>query len=101
MLGIVRELFVVKKKLFACSEDELGAAINAFQYFVGELHDRLPQEREIFQKSAMNQPTCRSRFPVLVLACTTRARAANLPRQKTLPVRRKILKRDHDPSVLA
>jgi hypothetical protein len=60
MLGIVGELFVVKKKLFACSEDELGAAINALQNSIGELHGRLPQEREISQKSAMYQPTCRS-----------------------------------------
>jgi len=47
MLGIVGELFVVEKYLFARSKDELSAAINALQDSIGELHDRLPREREI------------------------------------------------------
>jgi hypothetical protein len=41
-LRIVFELFIVEKKLLARSEDELGTAINACQYSIGEFHGRLP-----------------------------------------------------------
>jgi hypothetical protein len=40
-LGVVLELFVVKKKLFASGEYEVGAAIHALENFVLEVHLRV------------------------------------------------------------
>ena len=46
-LGVVFEVFIVEKQLFACGENEFGTAIGAFQHSVDEFHGRLPQNREI------------------------------------------------------
>jgi hypothetical protein len=46
VLGVVGELLVVEKQLFAGRKDELGAAVIAFQDSVDKLHDRIPQSRE-------------------------------------------------------
>jgi len=35
----------VEEELFAGGEDKFVAAIDAFQYFVGKFHGRLPQRR--------------------------------------------------------
>jgi hypothetical protein len=64
MLGIILELFVVKKQLFTRGEHEFCAAIVTLQYSVDEFHDRLPQKQGLRSKSAMNLRPCRSRFPV-------------------------------------
>jgi hypothetical protein len=40
--GVVLELFVVEENLFAGRKNELGAAVNALQYTIGEFHGRLP-----------------------------------------------------------
>jgi hypothetical protein len=52
-LGIVLEIFVVEKKLLARGEDEFRAAINALQYFIREIHGRLPRRRDLL-KSAID-----------------------------------------------
>lgn len=52
-LGIVLEIFVVKEELFARSEDEFRAAINALENFIREFHGRLPRSRDL-QKSAID-----------------------------------------------
>jgi hypothetical protein len=41
-LGVVFELFIVEEDLLARSKNELGAAVNARQYSIGEFHGRLP-----------------------------------------------------------
>jgi hypothetical protein len=67
MLGVVLELLIVEEELLACSENKLGAAVNAFQDSIGEFHGRLASQG-IAPKSATAQlGTCRSRFPVLFL----------------------------------
>jgi hypothetical protein len=42
VLGIIFELLVVKKQLFAGCKHKVGAAIAALQHSVDEFHDRLP-----------------------------------------------------------
>lgn len=44
MLGVVLELFVVEKDLFARSENKLGAAVNTLKDSIGEFHGRLPSQ---------------------------------------------------------
>jgi hypothetical protein len=44
MLGVVLELLIVEEELLACSENKLGAAVNAFQDSIGEFHGRLPSQ---------------------------------------------------------
>ena len=41
-LGIVLELFVVEENLLAGRKNELGAAVDALEYSIGEFHGRLP-----------------------------------------------------------
>lgn len=41
-LGVILELLVVEEDLFASREDKIGAAVDTFQYSIGEFHDRLP-----------------------------------------------------------
>jgi hypothetical protein len=41
-LGVVFEVFVVKKHLLAGRENKLGAAVNAFKDSIREFHGRLP-----------------------------------------------------------
>jgi len=73
-LGIVFELFVVKKQLLAGGEDELFPAINAFQNSISEFHGRLPRTQgNVLNRPCQQLPSrslSRSSFP-------TRARAAN------------------------
>jgi hypothetical protein len=64
-LGIVLELFVVKENLLASRENELGAAVDALEYSIGEFHCRLPRNRDIHRNRPMGND-CRSRFPVIV-----------------------------------
>jgi hypothetical protein len=64
MLGIVLELFIVKKQLLTGGEHELCAAIVALQDSVDKFHGRLPQKQGLRSKPAMNLGACRSRFPV-------------------------------------
>ena len=45
MLGVVLELFVVEKQLFAGGEHELRPAIVTLQNSVDKFHGRLPQSR--------------------------------------------------------
>jgi hypothetical protein len=54
MLGVVLELFIVEEELLACSEHKLGAAVDAFQHSIGEIHGRLPSQG-LSPKSAMAQ----------------------------------------------
>jgi hypothetical protein len=44
MLRVILELFIVEEELLACSENKLGAAVNAFQHPIGEFHGRLPSQ---------------------------------------------------------
>ena len=46
MLGVVLELFVVEKQLFAGGEHELRSAIVTLQNSVDKFHGRLPQSRD-------------------------------------------------------
>lgn len=48
-LGIVLELFVVKKQLLASGEDELFPAINTLQDSICEFHGRLPRTQATFR----------------------------------------------------
>jgi hypothetical protein len=49
-LGVVFELFVLEKDLFACGEDKFGAAVNAREYSIFEFHGRLPWRMGIHRK---------------------------------------------------
>jgi hypothetical protein len=49
VLGIVLELLVVEKKLFAGGENKLGAAIDALQNLIRIFHGRLPEEGKCFE----------------------------------------------------
>ena|SRR5579863_6384123 len=64
MLGIVLELFVVKKQLFTGGEHELRSAVVTLQNSIDKFHGRFPKAGRQ-SKSAMNVGACRSRFPVL------------------------------------
>ena len=69
MLGVIFELLVVEKDLFARREDELGAAISAFQYSILEFH---------FWPASLNREHSRmsakwGRSPVLVPRFVLRA----------------------------
>jgi hypothetical protein len=46
VLGVVLELFIVKKDLLAGRKHKLGGAVAALQHSIGEFHGRLPQNRE-------------------------------------------------------
>jgi len=46
VLGVVFELFIVKKKLLACGKYKLGTAVTALQHSIDILHGRLPKRKE-------------------------------------------------------
>jgi hypothetical protein len=85
-LGIVLELFVVEEYLLAGRKNELGAAVDALEYSIGEFHGQASPEQGRPPKSAKWGMTCRSRFPVIVRA-KTRARAACKGAASTMPAR--------------
>ena len=74
-LGVVFKILVVEKQLLARGEDEIRAAINAFQYLIREFHGRLPRSREPAE-TAIDLRCAGPVFPVFVRCPTTRARAA-------------------------
>ena len=45
-LGLVLELFIVEKELFACGKNEIVAAIHALQASILEFHFRSPPPRD-------------------------------------------------------
>jgi hypothetical protein len=53
VFGVVGELLVVEKQLFAGCEHKLGAAIVALQNSIDKVHRRLPQGQGMTMKSAM------------------------------------------------
>jgi hypothetical protein len=54
-LGIVLELFVVEEELLACRKNELGAAVDALEYSIGEFHGRLPQSRDVHRNRPLGE----------------------------------------------
>ena len=48
-LGVILEILVVEKELFARSEDEFGAAINTLENLIREFHGRLPRRRDLLE----------------------------------------------------
>ena len=77
VLGVVLELFIVKEDLLARGKDKFGAAVCALQNSIGEFHGRLPRTGKNIVIGHGSEEACRSRFPVLLSECTTRARTAS------------------------
>lgn len=57
--GVVLEIFLVKEQLFACRKHELGGAIDARQYSIGELHGWILQELYNMPNSGAAAAGCR------------------------------------------
>jgi hypothetical protein len=53
VFGVVLELFIVEKDLFARRKDKFGAAVNALQQPIVEFHGRLPRNRDVRHKPAI------------------------------------------------